>query len=314
MNVKPPTASGACQLTRRKDGTRTRRRAKRVSRSVNPPCYDERMGAPEPSRDEAQRPSQHFSRRVVVRGMLLLAAGAMANIAVAWACARWSHPQRNPTWQSHNAQSVYVADPFGRFSGRSFYVEMFRSFGGMCIRCTSEGLVDEGEHRRFVASQIQKGALVKQLDLPSWSSASELERSKTPMETRLREDAFGWPLLTLRCYYERELRPPRGPELKMLHEGIVLPDLIVSPGGMSSGFAIPVGLPLRPIWPSFAVNTAFYAVVIGTLFIAPIAMRRMRRRARGLCPRCAYDLRGRSPQSRACPECGAATPQPTTPA
>ena len=64
-------------------------------------------------------------------------------------------------------------------------------------------------------------------------------------------------------------------------------------------------LPLRPIWPGFAINTVFYAVVLWLLFAlggTPFALRRRRRIKRGLCPKCAYDLRGI--ESSACPECG----------
>ena len=64
-------------------------------------------------------------------------------------------------------------------------------------------------------------------------------------------------------------------------------------------------LPLRPIWPGFAINTVFYAVILWLLFAAPFALRRRRRIKRGLCPKCAYDLRNRPPDSTTCPECGA---------
>ncbi len=63
-------------------------------------------------------------------------------------------------------------------------------------------------------------------------------------------------------------------------------------------------LPLRPLLPGFAINTIFYAAILWLIFIVPFALRRQRRINRGLCPQCAYDLRGRSPQSNTCPECG----------
>ena len=60
--------------------------------------------------------------------------------------------------------------------------------------------------------------------------------------------------------------------------------------------------PVLPLWPGFALNTVFYAVVLWLLFAAPFALRRRRRIKRGLCPKCAYDLRGT--QANICPECG----------
>jgi hypothetical protein len=66
-------------------------------------------------------------------------------------------------------------------------------------------------------------------------------------------------------------------------------------------------LPTSILWPGFAINTLFYAAVLWLLFAAPFALRRRlvirRRIKRGLCPKCAYDLR--AAQSNTCPECGA---------
>jgi hypothetical protein len=64
----------------------------------------------------------------------------------------------------------------------------------------------------------------------------------------------------------------------------------------------PTRLPLLPLWPGFAINTVFYAMILWGLFAAPFALRRRMRIKRGLCPKCAYDLRG---SGGACPECGA---------
>ena len=62
------------------------------------------------------------------------------------------------------------------------------------------------------------------------------------------------------------------------------------------------GLPLRPTWPGFAINTMFYAGVLWMVFAFPFVMRRRRRIKRGLCPACAYPVGG----SPVCTECGAA--------
>ncbi len=61
-------------------------------------------------------------------------------------------------------------------------------------------------------------------------------------------------------------------------------------------------LPLRPIWPGFAINTLFYAAILWPLILGPFALRRLIRRRRGLCPACGYDLR--HAVHEACPECG----------
>ncbi len=59
-------------------------------------------------------------------------------------------------------------------------------------------------------------------------------------------------------------------------------------------------IPLRPIWPGFAVNTLFYAAILWLLIPGPFALRRFLRLRRGLCPKCAYP----SGESAVCSECG----------
>ena len=61
-------------------------------------------------------------------------------------------------------------------------------------------------------------------------------------------------------------------------------------------------LPTRPIWPGFAINTAFYAAILWLVIPGPFALRRHIRRKRGMCLACGYDLRGNP--THGCPECG----------
>ena len=67
------------------------------------------------------------------------------------------------------------------------------------------------------------------------------------------------------------------------------------------------GLPLCPLWPGFAINTLFYAIILWLLIPGPFVLRRVIRIKRGRCPKCGYDLRGAPPEVGAgagCPECG----------
>lgn len=65
-------------------------------------------------------------------------------------------------------------------------------------------------------------------------------------------------------------------------------------------------LPLRPMWPGFAINTLLYALIAWLLirgrFVARHYSRREIRRRRGRCLKCGYDLRGE--YDAGCPECG----------
>jgi hypothetical protein len=63
--------------------------------------------------------------------------------------------------------------------------------------------------------------------------------------------------------------------------------------------------PIRPIWPGFALNTLFYALILWLLIPGPFVLRRHIRVKRGRCPKCGYDLRGAIPGAGGgCPECG----------
>jgi hypothetical protein len=64
-------------------------------------------------------------------------------------------------------------------------------------------------------------------------------------------------------------------------------------------------VPIEPIATGFALDTAFYAALILSLWSTPGLIRRRSRRARGRCPACGYDLTGGTTPN--CPECGTAT-------
>ncbi|MEZ6241932.1 MAG: hypothetical protein R3B57_02715 [Phycisphaerales bacterium] len=68
------------------------------------------------------------------------------------------------------------------------------------------------------------------------------------------------------------------------------------------GWRQQVRLELVPVWPGFAIDAAFYAGVCWVLLFAPGVAIRWRRRQRGRCPACGYDLAG----LESCPECGGA--------
>ena len=72
--------------------------------------------------------------------------------------------------------------------------------------------------------------------------------------------------------------------------------------GWQGRVSIPLELPLRPIWPGLLLNTTFYGALWALpLFGLPL-VKQSRRRRKGRCPRCNYDLKRHLEQG--CPECG----------
>jgi hypothetical protein len=70
------------------------------------------------------------------------------------------------------------------------------------------------------------------------------------------------------------------------------------------GHALPLALPIRPLWPAFAVNTMFYAMILWLLLPGAFALRRFLRRRRSLCPACGYPMG----EATVCTECGRSLP------
>ncbi len=116
-----------------------------------------------------------------------------------------------------------------------------------------------------------------------------LGRELPPEYFTLRRDRFGFPS---RCLEAEIQGAPRGAEILV---GLRAP-LSWRPRWQAAV------LPLRPIWPGFAINTIFYAALLWLLTVGPFTLRRFLRLRRGLCPRCAYPMG----ESAVCTECGMA--------
>src|SRR5690606_11822416 len=105
----------------------------------------------------------------------------------------------------------------------------------------------------------------------------------------------GWPRLALRHSFF-------GEELRVSASRSGLP--VTADWAPRGSFAKATGfifLPREPR-PGLLLNTIFYGLLWALLLLAPGAIRRRIRRARGRCPRCGYLLRGQP--APGCPECG----------
>ena len=209
-------------------------------------------------------------------GFTFLLLGAVVNVAVAWSCSIFV--------DVHSVDRQCVGDVFG------WGFDVWRTAGATRIHCNE-----------FVMCAVGAGydAPPPVPDSVPWWGPTDFGQFRRngryigpPME-----DARGWPLLSMWCEYEY-VWPPGAWRTNIEHGAMSVPMTRAGRGRRP----ITMGLPLRPIWHGFLANSAFYAVLLYSLTGAPFTVRQSRRRRRGRCLSCGYDLRGRP--SQGCPECG----------
>ncbi len=162
------------------------------------------------------------------------------------------------------------------------------------------------EHRQDKVDSRQRKGFDPELSaaVPSdWLSRLDKAEYAEQYPTRTSHMDYGWPVLSMWCWFRefRFDRTARGPEL---FGGLQLSDFAAT-GPRDIRWYRLRALPLRPIWPGFAINTVFYAGVLWLLIPGPFAMRRFIRRRRGLCPACGYP----AGESAVCSECGKSCPR-----
>ena len=210
-------------------------------------------------------------RRAFLRVLLFAAIGAAATVLVAWGFAIRAKPRQQAASDANVAISatLVISDPgWEGFAPTQF--AQHRELGVLARRFRQDG---------FGVSRM--------------------------LNVRL----FGWPAPSM--YAANWYRYVHRGQGSGGQYGITLasPPPAQGFGGASSiftalqgtgAYAPPHLLPTNPVWPGFAVNTAFYAALAFLLWSAPGFARRSSRRRRGRCVRCAYELAGVA----VCPECG----------
>lgn len=229
-------------------------------------------------------------KRYLLIAAIFLVAGAVVNVGVAWGCAFWlqvftgdfeSAPD-HPT-----GSGILRAAKFSR-SGAAYY-EVLRLRGV------------------FLHESSGSGPKPEEL-LPRWTglgnASPAYEAGKVSKDYR-GVDARGWPMLSLWLELAGPVSPLEargGVDTSKLRKATWM-------GGSRPvrryGYSFPVALPLRPLWLGFAVNTLFYAPTLWLLACGLLAMRRLVRVKRSLCPACGYPRA----ESAVCSECGKALPK-----
>ncbi len=251
-----------------------------------------------------------MTRRLVTLAIFLLL-GAVVNVAVAWLLA-WCVPIRPQSYDWPQRRNVpryiegavvwYVQTEWwsGRAVATSWLMWVNRDADDRLIVNDPEGdfvgsltikrnarIVHFGGNYPYTYSDEIDSQLV-----PSWSYPRRAHvRMGDSINQGITVDrAWGWPILAMR----HETRLPARPR----------PSFSLQPTASGQlGSNAEMFLPNKPIWPSFALNTIFYAAILWPPIRGPFVLRRQIRRKRGLCVVCGYDLR--HAEHDVCPECGA---------
>ena len=211
-------------------------------------------------------------KRRLFKLALFVLLGAIVNVAVAWGCAMWS--------------------PVGLPMTRADWTVDYLGFG-YTRHAEKIQMIDSS----YLEASEPLSAIYDRYQLLSFEI------------TLIRRATAGWPLYGMKS----DVNPD-----PFVRVGAILPieqEIKETPKESNFwkyGISIPQSLqwfswstgrelPLRPIWPGFAINTVFYAVIVWLLWSSPFVARRMIRSKRGLCIKCGYDLRETSGD---CPECG----------
>jgi hypothetical protein len=204
-------------------------------------------------------------KRWLLRIFVFLLLGAIVNVAVAWGCALMAHPGR----LSFGERPVLPAEHDRWFS-----------------RGPNDCFAQHAPTRVMTATALGSETTIA-------IAHDELDRSVA----QFRHARAGWPMLA----WGGESWVCRTMQDRSARGLITVGRTYIDDLGKQRSV---VFLPYVPLWPGFAINTVFYAAMLWMLFAGPFALRRWRRIKRGLCPKCGYDLRGRSAGTDACPECG----------
>lgn len=274
-------------------------------------------------------PSRRLNRRVIARACIFVLLGAIINVAVAWAQA--------VTIGFHSAPGKPLTGTFEYYRDiDTMFLWYEQDKAGVPPSDAFPGIVvcrwrRAGAERLSVSELIassgpppQPNPLTPDDLLSPWAQpVLQLQDVRTQAVPATGQewqywtsiaDARGWPML---CLMGGVRRPTPGAyvydanrrRITLTEQRIAIIPLNMPDGRYRTDEFR--WLPLRPIWPGFAINTALYAAVTWLFFAFPTLLRRRWRSARGHCPTCDYDLRATT--TGICPECGAAiAPRATT--
>jgi hypothetical protein len=204
-------------------------------------------------------------KRRIVTLLVFLLLGAIVNIAVAWTIAAWGSQPPGVTHGKAAPDAQWARAVHDSWPLPLWY-GVETNYGVQWEITGSQGVLDNGDKILY------------------WQTVC----------------SYGLPCLAMDLALQDTINESRG--FTRTSEFVAVADI---PDAAQRLNRVHQCVPLRPIWPGFAINTLFYAAILWLLFAAPLAFRRRRRIKRGLCPACAYPVGA----SDLCTECG----KPVTP-
>jgi hypothetical protein len=258
----------------------------------------------------------------ITRSLVCLVLGTVSTWLVAWALtamlwAGWWQPavvrmqglgisdhwvveiEAGRTWQiaveNWNLSTVYVSD------------------GRVGIEGVLWNLTDEAGIRKFVKDRVEEiqeqvrdsdpaTPKFKRIDSDAAAYihqpfATLAKADRTNMEVQ----SVGWPWRSLMFVTKLDINNPKWKRHWQINTGLSNhAQRTIDVWKIQKNYDLLL-LPLRPIWPGFALDTAVLAGLWALPIIGLPMVRLRRRKRRGLCLACGYDLTG-TPDS--CPECG----------
>lgn len=248
-----------------------------------------------------------MTRRITKLVAIYLLLGLVATVAVAWGSA-WTMSPNRLVRHIHDREGP----PY-----RSAWE--FRCWGGM--RYELQDALDD-EMLEWERQQDPTQAWMEfDVEWPHVASSLIAYDDDGNADATVVVEARGWPWIAVRC--ELDIAPELWSRVSRSHGpgywsrrasqrnvllNVVPPDLSVQ--GAIEGpdirgrFYSPTGtilLPYLPYWPGLIADTLVFALLFVGLHQLVAWGRRKRRRERGHCPTCGYDLTG---IDGVCPECG----------
>ena len=202
---------------------------------------------------------------------LFVTAGAVINVGVAWACASQQPTWRRQVTESPPAGYALEFEQFlrSRLTFREVFPQLLRRCGRISIRATGW------------RANLHYGDA-------AWGSAPQLT-------LEVRRLVAGWPFPSLAGEHHW-IRYPASQE-HAYFGAIPFGD----PKPASGNGAVPFSfLPFRPLPAGFAANLLLYTLIIWSLWLSALTLRRALRRRRNRCPACGYPVGS----SSFCTECG----------